>query len=193
MSDKEKSTDPGLTTAERKSLRSREAKEAIDDHEETQNALHRNMERLRTERLGREAATGPMLYPAPRDPGQHADRARQISIQDWKRALISGLEDHRRSPWGVGHHAVKPPGVRNGIGCSAEENAGAKGEKMRLDLWTPGEDAKLRALALAGLSLAEISQHIGRPKAGVRDRAGRLEIAIARDQNGMQKRARFKK
>jgi hypothetical protein len=61
---------------------------------------------------------------------------------------------------------------------------------MRLDLWTPGEDAKLRELALVGLSLAEIAQQIGRPKAGVRNRAGRLKIAIARDQNGMQKKAR---
>jgi hypothetical protein len=36
-------------------------------------------------------------------------------------------------------------------------------QTMRLDLWTPGEDVKLRALALAGLSLAEILQRIGRP------------------------------
>ena len=63
---------------------------------------------------------------------------------------------------------------------------------MRLDLWTPDEDAELRTLALAGLSLAEISQKIGRPKTGVRSRAARLEIAIARDQNGMQKKERFK-
>ena len=63
---------------------------------------------------------------------------------------------------------------------------------MRLDLWTPDEDAELRTLALAGLSLAEISQKIGRPITGVRARAARLEIAIARDQNGMQKKERFK-
>jgi DNA-directed RNA polymerase alpha subunit len=68
MSDKEKSTDPGLTALERKNLRSREAKEAIDDHEKTQKALHGNLERLRAERLKREAATGPMLYPAPEIP-----------------------------------------------------------------------------------------------------------------------------
>ena len=63
---------------------------------------------------------------------------------------------------------------------------------MRQDLWTPDENANLRSLAMAGLRLAEISQQIGRSKAGVRDRAARLEIAIARDQNGMQKKARFK-
>ena len=38
MSDNEKSTDPGLSAAERKELRSREAKEAVADHEEAQQA-----------------------------------------------------------------------------------------------------------------------------------------------------------
>jgi DNA-directed RNA polymerase alpha subunit len=60
-----KSTDAGLSNAERKDLRGREAKEAIADHEEAQRALYGNFERLREERLAREAAAGPMLYPAP--------------------------------------------------------------------------------------------------------------------------------
>ena len=47
MGGHEKSTDPGLSAAERKSLRSRE---------------------LREERLRREEAAGPMLYPAPELP-----------------------------------------------------------------------------------------------------------------------------
>ena len=64
----EKSTDPGLSAAERKELRSREAKEAIADHEEGQRAVQVNLERLRVERLAREAATGPMLYPVPNLP-----------------------------------------------------------------------------------------------------------------------------
>jgi DNA-directed RNA polymerase alpha subunit len=68
MTDNEKSTDPGLSAAERKELRSREAKEAIADHEEGQRALSLNRERLRVERLAREAAAGPMLYPAPELP-----------------------------------------------------------------------------------------------------------------------------
>jgi DNA-directed RNA polymerase alpha subunit len=63
-----KSTDAGLSNAERKDLRSREAKEAIADHEEAQRALHGNLERLREERLAREATAGPMLYPAPELP-----------------------------------------------------------------------------------------------------------------------------
>src|SRR5712672_2769706 len=68
MSDNEKSTDPGLSAAERKELRSREAKEAVADHEEAQQAFHANRERLRAERLAREAVAGPMLYPAPELP-----------------------------------------------------------------------------------------------------------------------------
>ena len=52
MTDNEKSTDPGLSAAERKELRSREAKKAIADHEEVQRAFHSNRERLRAERLG---------------------------------------------------------------------------------------------------------------------------------------------
>jgi DNA-directed RNA polymerase alpha subunit len=65
MTGGKKSTDPGLSNAERKDLRGREAKEAMADHEEAHRALHGNRERLREERLAREAAAGPMLYPAP--------------------------------------------------------------------------------------------------------------------------------
>ena len=68
MSGKEKSTDPGLSVAERKTLRDREAQEAITDHEEARTAFHENRERLREERLARETAAGPMLYPAPEIP-----------------------------------------------------------------------------------------------------------------------------
>ena len=64
MSSKERSTDPGLSASERKALRSREAEEAVADHEDKQKALHENMERLRQERLKREAVVGPALYPA---------------------------------------------------------------------------------------------------------------------------------
>jgi hypothetical protein len=38
MTGGKKSTDPGLSNAERKDLRGREAKEAIADHEEAQRA-----------------------------------------------------------------------------------------------------------------------------------------------------------
>jgi RNA polymerase alpha subunit len=65
----QKSTDPGLSSAERKEVRGREAKEAIADHEEGQRALQENLERLRAERLLRETASGPMLYPALEIPG----------------------------------------------------------------------------------------------------------------------------
>jgi hypothetical protein len=65
-----KSTDPGLSAAERKTLRSREAEEAIAEHEGAQKAFHENRERLREERLRREKAAGPMLYPAPELPDE---------------------------------------------------------------------------------------------------------------------------
>src|SRR5882757_3280522 len=58
MIDDKKSTDPGLSAAERETLRNREAREAIADLEEVQRAVHGNLERLREERLARE-------YPAP--------------------------------------------------------------------------------------------------------------------------------
>jgi DNA-directed RNA polymerase alpha subunit len=64
MSSIKKSTDPGLSNAERKELRDLEAKDAIADHEDAQKTFHENRERLREERLTREAAAGPMLYPA---------------------------------------------------------------------------------------------------------------------------------
>ena len=65
MRGKEKSTDPGLSAAVRKNLRAREAQEAIADHLDAQNAFQENRERLRAERLAREAAEGPMLAPTP--------------------------------------------------------------------------------------------------------------------------------
>jgi hypothetical protein len=60
-----KSTDAGLTNAERKSLRESEAQEAMSDHDDAEKAFHENRERLRKARLAREATAGPMFYPAP--------------------------------------------------------------------------------------------------------------------------------
>jgi DNA-directed RNA polymerase alpha subunit len=68
MSDNKKSTDPGLSAAERKAQRSHEAQEAIADLENAHRAFHENRERLREEPLRREEAAGPMLYPAPELP-----------------------------------------------------------------------------------------------------------------------------
>jgi hypothetical protein len=78
MSDNEKSTDTGLSAAKRRELRGHEAQEAIADHEKTQKEFHENRKRLREGRLNREAAAGPMLYPAPGTSGQHAYRQRPI-------------------------------------------------------------------------------------------------------------------
>jgi len=52
--------------------------------------------------------------------------------------------------------------------------------------WSPEEDDRLRKLALAGLSLAAISEQLKRGKSAVRVRAEKLKIAIARDRNPMQ-------
>jgi DNA-directed RNA polymerase alpha subunit len=68
MSGNEKSTDAGRSAAERKALRAQEAQEAIADHEEARTAFHENRERLRKERLVREAAEGPMVAPTPELP-----------------------------------------------------------------------------------------------------------------------------
>ena len=68
MSLKPRSTDPGLSPVERKALRSREAEEAMADHEQAEQASQDNLERLRAERREREAVAGPMLYPAPELP-----------------------------------------------------------------------------------------------------------------------------
>jgi DNA-directed RNA polymerase alpha subunit len=72
MTSGKKSTDPGLSNAERKELRGLEAKDAIADHEEAQQVFHENRERLRAERLAREQVAGPMLYPAPELPDDTA-------------------------------------------------------------------------------------------------------------------------
>jgi DNA-directed RNA polymerase alpha subunit len=68
MIDDRKSTDLGLSAAERKELRGREAQEAISDHEGAQKVFHENRKRLRAERLAREAAEGPMVVATPELP-----------------------------------------------------------------------------------------------------------------------------
>jgi DNA-directed RNA polymerase alpha subunit len=45
-----------------------EGREAIADHEEARKSFHENRERLRGERLVREAAAGPMVAPTPELP-----------------------------------------------------------------------------------------------------------------------------
>ncbi len=63
--------DPGAARAEREALkafRKEDAIQALTEHERAQKAFDENRERLRAERLAREAAAGPMLYPAPELP-----------------------------------------------------------------------------------------------------------------------------
>ena len=68
MSDNKKSTDPGLSAAERKAQRSQEAQEAIADLEKAHRDFRENRDRLQEERPPREEAAGRMLYPAPELP-----------------------------------------------------------------------------------------------------------------------------
>src|SRR5713226_9690921 len=96
MRDNRKSTDPGLSAAERKAQRSREAQEAIADLEKAQRAFHENRERLRKERLRREEAAGPMLYPVPRACGRHPRRERPICCQDPECTQCCGNENDWR-------------------------------------------------------------------------------------------------
>jgi hypothetical protein len=53
--------------------------------------------------------------------------------------------------------------------------------------WSAEEDERLRKLALSGASLAQIAEQMLRNRSSVRNRASKLEIAIARDRNPMQK------
>jgi DNA-directed RNA polymerase alpha subunit len=92
MIDDKKSTDRGLSAAERKTLRNGEARKAIADHEEAQRALHGNLERLREERLAREAAAGPMLYPAPELPDDTPIENVRFSTRVRNTLITAGLK-----------------------------------------------------------------------------------------------------
>jgi DNA-directed RNA polymerase alpha subunit len=81
MSDDKKSTDPGLSAADRKTLRGREAQEAVADHEAAQKAFHENRERLREERMVREAGCGSDGRSHSRVARRDSDRTRPISTR----------------------------------------------------------------------------------------------------------------
>ena len=69
MSDEKKS--PEAARAEREALkafRKEDAAQALTKHEQTEKAFSDNRDRLRAEKIKREAAAGPMLYPAPELP-----------------------------------------------------------------------------------------------------------------------------
>ena len=58
---------------------------------------------------------------------------------------------------------------------------------MTSDTWTAEDDATLRKLALSGIGMSEIAERMSRTKSKVRTRAARLQIAIARSENPMQR------
>jgi hypothetical protein len=59
--------------------------------------------------------------------------------------------------------------------------------------WSNDEDQRLLELAQAGLSLPEIAVEMGRSISGVRWRAEKLQIKIARGANGMASSAMGKR
>jgi hypothetical protein len=52
--------------------------------------------------------------------------------------------------------------------------------------WLDEDDKQLRSLALSGFSLTEISEQMQRGINSVRNRAMKLDIALARDRNSQQ-------
>jgi DNA-directed RNA polymerase alpha subunit len=137
MTNYKKSTDPGLSASERKDLRGREAREAIADHEDAQRSFNENHERLRAERIAREAATGPMLYPAPELPDdtpldnvRFSTRIRKALMEaGWKTvgevreasdATLLGLQDFGKAS--VAH-------LRDTLGPPSTDRVGPLGKK----------------------------------------------------------------
>jgi hypothetical protein len=57
---------PAYPSLSEKCLETAMARETMSDHDQTQKAFEENRERLRVERLAREALAGPMLYPSGR-------------------------------------------------------------------------------------------------------------------------------
>jgi hypothetical protein len=118
-----KNTDADLSSAERKDLRGREAKEAIADLEETQRALYGNLERLREERLARGGRGADALSGA-RDSGRHTHQKRPIFHEGPERANHRGRENRRRDTRGIRRDVVKPPGSRKGVCRSSSGDVG---------------------------------------------------------------------
>src|SRR4051794_26377208 len=128
MKNREISTDPGLS-----------ASKAIADHEQGQRALHSNRERLRSERLAREAAAGPMLYPAPELPDDTPiERVRfstkirtAVTAAGWKTvgdireasdATLLGLQDLGKTS--VSH-------LRETLGLSSKDGVRPTGQNVK--------------------------------------------------------------
>jgi DNA-directed RNA polymerase alpha subunit len=92
MIDDKKSADPGVSADERKTLRRREAQEAVADHEAAQKAFHENRERLREERMVRETAEGPMVAPTPELPDDIPIERVQLSTRIQNALRAAGLK-----------------------------------------------------------------------------------------------------
>jgi DNA-directed RNA polymerase alpha subunit len=121
----------------RKAFREVEAKTAINDHVKAQQAFHNNRERLKAERIAREAAAPRMFYPAPELPDdtpidnmRFSTRIRTaMTAADWKtvgeireasHATLLSLQDlgkgsvaHLRETLGLpSKEGVRPDGMK---------------------------------------------------------------------------------
>jgi hypothetical protein len=119
-----KSTDPGLTNAERKGLRESEAREVMSEHDDAAKAFQENRERLREARLAREVVAGPILYPAPGVPDETPIANVRFSTRITN-ALNGGCEDRRRNPAGVGRDGAAPAQRSNCSGSLSYHPFGA--------------------------------------------------------------------
>jgi IS30 family transposase len=77
-----------------------------------------------------------------------------------------------------------------GEGQIANSGRWPEGKEMKSIPWSRDEDERLRSLARSGLSLAQIADELQRRKSSVQARAKRMKIAVARDRNPMQAKAK---
>lgn len=114
MPDDEKSTDPGLSAAERKALRVREAQEAIADHEEA---------RQHSMKIGSASAKNAWFERRPRVrcslPLQNCRTIRRSNAycfrQDPERSPSSRPENRWRGPRDIGRDTDQPSGFWKGL------------------------------------------------------------------------------
>jgi hypothetical protein len=115
MIDDKKSIDPGLSAAERKSLRIREAEEAIAEHESAQKAFNKKPGALagRTSQAGGSGTVDAL--PGPRATGRYPHHERSILDQGPECTPRCRPEDSRRGPRNGRRNAAELPGSWTGL------------------------------------------------------------------------------
>jgi DNA-directed RNA polymerase alpha subunit len=77
----------------RNAFRQEDVKAAMTEHETAEEAFSNNRERLRAERLAREAIEGPMLYPAPELPDDTPIEKVRFSSRIRNALIAAGLKN----------------------------------------------------------------------------------------------------